>query len=291
MTTGPGPSTLGTMERIVSSYRLRLDGLSFLLVGTLALPPLALGYALAGAELAFALLLATIFMGLWRTNGDAALPGTFSLAWHQAPGLFTLVESLARRAGLRRMPEVRIVPGGQTNAAATLRGRLPVLIVTEALLARLDTRHLGAVLAHETAHLAHKDLVLFRLAHTLQAATLVLGTLTIVLALFAVPVAPELSLTWGLVAALSPAVSRLVVAALSRTREFAADLGAARLTGDPGALADTLEMIEYRPRTWWDWLAGRRSPVPSDPASDAFRTHPPTQERIRRLDLLARWAH
>lgn len=261
-----------------------------LLLAGLSLPPLALGYGLAGPELAFTLWGLTIVLGLWRTHGDAALPGTFALAWHEAPGLFALVESLARRAGLRRMPEVRIVPGGQTNAAATLRGRLPVLVVTEALLSRLDARHLGAVLAHETAHLAHHDLVVFRLAHTLQAATIVLGGLTLALAFFAVPLAPELSLVWGLAAALFPALSRFLVAALSRTREFAADLGAARLTGDPTALADALEFIEYRPRTWWDWLTGRRSPVPSDPASDAFRTHPPTPERIRRLDLLARMA-
>lgn len=278
------------MEALVSRYGRRLNAYSALLVAALALLPLALGYALAGPELALAFLATTVLMGLWRTSGNGALPGTFPLAWHQAPGLFTLIESLARRAGLKRMPEVRIVPGGQTNAAATLRGRVPVLVVTEALLAHLDTRHLGAVLAHETAHLAHRDLVVFRLAHTLQATTIVLGGLTLVLAAFAVPVAPELSVIWGLVAAVSPFLSRLLIAALSRTREFAADLGAARLTGDPAALAETLELIEYRPRTWWDWLMGRRSPMPTDPAADAFRTHPPTPERIRRLDLMARWA-
>jgi len=275
------------MEKMTTTYRRRLNGLSFLLVTALALPPLALGYALAGPELAVVFWVLVFAMGLWRTSGDAALPGTFALAWHEAPGLFTLVESLAQRAGLGRMPEIRIVPGGQINAAATLRGRLPVLVVTEALLARLDTRHLGAVLAHETAHLAHRDLELFRLAQTLQAATIVLSGLTLALAVFAVPVAPGLSVFWGVVAGVSPVLGRVLVAALSRTREFAADLGAARLTGDPSALADALELIEYRPRTWWDWLAGRRSPVPSDPASDAFRTHPPTPERVRRLDVLA----
>lgn len=278
------------MDRITTAYRRRLDGLSLVLVTTLALPPLALGYALAGPELALVFWSLILAMGLWRTADGTALPGTFALAWHEAPGLFTLVESLARRAGLKRMPEIRFVPGGQINAAATLRGRFPVLVVTQALLSRLDTRHLGAVLAHETAHLAHRDLVLFRLAHTLQAATMVLGGLTLAMALFAVPFAPELSVFWSLVSAGSPVLGRFLIAALSRTREFAADLGAARLTGDPSALADALELIEYRPRTWWDWLVGRRSPVPSDPASDAFRTHPPTPERVRRLDLLARWA-
>lgn len=272
-----------------SAYRTRLDLLSLALLVGLAVPPLALGYALAGWEMALLFFLMVVGLGLWRSGGNADLPGTFALGWHEAPGLLTLVESLARRAGLRRMPEVRIVPGGQTNAAATLRGRVPVLVVTEAILDRLDSRQLGAVLAHETAHLAHRDLEVFRLAHTFQAATVVLGSLTVAIALFTVPVDPTLSMFWGLVAAGAPALSRLMAAALSRAREFAADLGSAQLTGDPWALASALEVIEYRPRTWWDWVLGRRSPLPSDPAAEAFRTHPATPERIRRLDGMARY--
>lgn len=284
----PEPN-LGDMETLFKAYRRRLDGLSALLLVVLVSLPLALGYALAGLELALAFVGTTVVLGLVRTTGNADLPGTYRLAPHQAPGLFTLVESLARRAGLRRMPEVRLVPGGQTNAAATLRGNTPVLVVTEALLARLDARRLGAVLAHETAHLAHLDLVMFRLAFTLQAATAVLGTLTLTLALFALVFDPSMAVFWVVFSALAPVASRFLVAALSRTREFAADLGAARLTGDPQALADALETIEYRPRTWWDWLTGRRSPAPA-PAENAFRTHPATPERVRRLDFLARAA-
>lgn len=286
---GPSAPNLGHMETLFKAYRHRLDGLSAVLVVALVALPLALGYALAGLELALAFVGATVVLGLVRTTGNADLPGTYRLAPHQAPGLFTLVESLARRAGLGHMPEVRFVPGGQTNAAATLRGNTPVLVVTEALLARLDARRLGAVLAHETAHLAHRDLVVFRLAFTLQAATAVLGTLTLALALFALVFDPTMAVFWVVFSALAPVASRLLVAALSRTREFAADLGAARLTGDPQALADALETIEYRPRTWWDWLTGRRSPAP-DPAANAFRTHPATPERVRRLDFLARAA-
>lgn len=284
------PFYLGGMERVVTSYKTRLDGLSALLILAQGVLPLVLGYALAGPELALGFAAALTLVGLIRPLGNPELPGTYRLAPHQAPGLFTLVETLARRAGLRTMPEVRIVPGGQTNAAATLRGNQPVLVVTEALLARLDGRRLGAVLAHETAHLAHRDLIVFRLAHTFQAATVVLGGLVVAVTVFTVTFEPGLSLFWALVAALAPAASRFLLAALSRTREFAADLGASRLTGDPAALADALVLIEYRPRTWWDWLTGRRSPVPNDPASDAFRTHPPTPERVRRLNLLSRWA-
>lgn len=270
------------------AYRRHLTWLTLVWLTVLALPPLALGWALGGTTLALGLVGATLLFGLWGTGGGADLPGTHRLVPAQAPGLFALVDSLARQAGLRRMPEVRLVPGGQTNAAAMLRGSTPVLVVTEALLARLDARRLGAVLAHEVSHLAHGDLVLFRIARGLQAATVALGTVVLLLAVFTVFLAPATSLFWAAVAAVSPPVSRLAVAALSRTREFAADGGAVRLTGDPLALADALEQVEYRPRSWWDWLTGVRAPAPADPAGRAFRTHPPTPERVRRLTRMAR---
>jgi len=270
-----------------AAYRRRLNLASALLLGALGALPLVLAWGLVGPGAGALFWLAVLAAGLLRPGGDADLPGTLALHPGQAPGLFALVDSLARQAGLGRRPEVRFVPGGQTNAAALLRGRTPVLLVTEALLARLDTRRLAAVLAHETAHLAHGDLTVFRLALTFQAATLVLGVATAGLALIAATWAPTEALPWVVGAALAPSAARLLTAALSRTREFAADLGSARLTGDPAALADALEIIEYRPRTWFDWLWGRRVPRPSDPSGAAFRTHPPTAERIRRLDLLA----
>lgn len=278
------------MSSPVDRYRTRLDLLSAVILLGLVAPPLSLGFALAGWELALVFVTLTVLTAIVRTGGNPDLPGTFALRPSQAPGLFVMIESLARRAGLLRMPEVRILPGGQTNAAATLRGALPVLVVTEALLDHLDARKLGAVLAHETAHLAHRDLVLFRVAQTLRAATLVLAAMTGAVALVTASWDPVASLLWMLFSLASIPVSTALVASLSRTREFAADLGAARLTGDPGALADALETLEYRPRTWWDWWLGRRRPLPQDPAQAAFRTHPPTEERVRRLDWLARRA-
>src|SRR5689334_8608756 len=92
------PFYLRAMERIVPSYRTRLDWTSSLLIFSLALLPLVLGYALAGIELALVFLALVIALGLWRARGKTDLPGTFALSWHEAPGLFTLIESLARRA-------------------------------------------------------------------------------------------------------------------------------------------------------------------------------------------------
>ena len=277
------------MDRAASSYRARLNLLSVILVLGLASPLVVLGFGIAGPAFSWVFLVVATVMALIRTP-QKHLPGTYPLSPYEAPGLFTIVEALSRQAGLRRLPELRIVPGGQTNAAATLKEHRPVLVVTEALLSRLDARRLGAVLAHEISHIAHGDLVLFRVAQIYQIATAALGFLTAVLAVFSLAYDPVGSLWWMVAAVASSAVSRMLVAALSRTREFAADLGAARLTGDPAALADALETIEYRPRTWWEWLMGRRLPARAEPAADAFRTHPPTPERVRRLSLLAAWA-
>src|SRR5262249_14845299 len=130
------------MDTAVSSYRARLNVLTAILTLGLAAPIVLLGYALTGIEFSWVFLVVATVMALVRTPRQP-LSGTFPLSPYEAPGLFTLIESLARRAGLKRMPEVRIVPGGQTNAAATLRGNRPVLVVTETLLGRLDTRRLG----------------------------------------------------------------------------------------------------------------------------------------------------
>lgn len=269
-------------------YQLRLNGLTVLIVSALLFLNGFLAMSLLGPELSVIVLAATIFLGLARPKGSPEVLGTYPIEPYEAPGLHALVDTLGRRAGLARSPEVRFVPGGQVNAAAMLSGRTPVLIVTEALLHRLDARRLGAVLAHEVAHLANKDLELFRFALTLQASSMILAALSLGVSVFLVLMNFAIPLVSLLVAALSPLMTRFFVSALSRTREFAADLGSSRLTGDPLALADALEWIEYRPRTWWDWVWGRRYPVPQQTTNNAFRTHPPTEERIGRLLRLAR---
>jgi len=275
----------------VRAYHLRLSFLTGLLVTTMLLLPLALGAVLAGWEWSAVFILLTSAMGLFRTHRSPDLPGTVALLPWQAPGLFTLIESLSERAGLRQVPEVRWVPGGQVNAAALLRGSTPVLVLTENLLAALDVRKLGAVLAHEASHLAHRDLLMFRVAITWQAATLVLSGLTILLSPLAVRYDTPGTIAAVLLAVIEPLLARWLFAVLSRTREFAADLGSVRLTGDPVSLADALEAIEYRPRTWWERIIGQRVRSQASTSEKFFRTHPPTTERIRRLNWISkRWS-
>jgi heat shock protein HtpX len=162
------------------------------------------------------------------------------------------------------------------------------MALTDGLLRSLDSRELAAVLAHETAHAAHGDLDLMNLADVISRVTAALSMagqflLVLNLPLLLLGAAP---VSWALVLVLvfAPGASSLLQLALSRTREFSADAEAARLTGDPLALASALGKMERAESGFWSgvFLPGNRSPHPS-----LLRTHPAHAERIARLRELA----
>ena len=205
----------------------------------------------------------------------------------EAPGLYDVVETLSRRAGLP-MPRVAIIPGEQPNAFAT--GRNPkhaVVAATEGILRILDRDEIEGVMAHELAHVRHRDMLISSVAATLAGAIMVLarfglffgggdrdrggGALAILLVI------------------LAPLAAMIVQAAISRSREFAADAGGAEISGKPRALASALQKLE---------ATARRVPLQGNPATahmfivhpfrgggftKMFSTHPPTEERVARL--------
>lgn len=201
----------------------------------------------------------------------------------EAPQLWRMLEVLARRAGLPAVPRPHYVPSRMINAFAVGNRRNSAIALTDGLLGSLTPRELLAVLAHETAHIANGDLRVMNLADyvsRLTGAFAMLGLLLLVMALPGVWMG-QLEVQWLglLLLAVSPHLARLAQMGLSRVREFDADLGAARLTGDPAALASALARIEAVARGWRGWLIpGWGNPEPS-----WLRTHPPTAERIRRL--------
>jgi heat shock protein HtpX len=143
------------------------------------------------------------------------------------------------------------------------------------------------VLAHEVAHIAHHDLRVMGLADYISRLTHLLAMTGQLMLLVMLPfvLAGSVGINlWGLVAlAISPHLALLAQLGLSRTREFDADLAAARLTGDPAGLASALAKIEQVSRGWRSWLLpGWGNPDPS-----WLRTHPATHERIARLVELA----
>lgn len=212
------------------------------------------------------------------------LYGARPLAETEAPDLARVVRLLAARAGLPAAPRLYRLPSRMMNAFSTGAGPEAVLCLTDGLIARMPARELIGVLAHEIAHVAHGDIRVMALADMVSRMTAIMSMIGILLVLFHLPavIAGHESLPLASVAALvvAPTLGTLLQLALSRAREFDADLGAAELTGDPEGLARALARLEQVQGRMWEAAlpTGPRIPDPS-----ILRTHPETQERVRRL--------
>lgn len=203
----------------------------------------------------------------------------------QFPAGTAIVEELARRAGLAATPKLYVVPSRMLNAFAVGRREDSAIAITDALARRLTTRELAGVLAHETSHIAHEDVKVMAFADMVSRYTSVMSTVGIFSAFLNIGGAAGgfgIQVPWFAVLVLifAPTVGGLLQLALSRTREFDADLGAAMLTGDPDGLASALTKLERAQGRMWEglMLPGGRLPGPS-----ILRSHPPTKERIARL--------
>jgi len=201
-----------------------------------------------------------------------------------AATLHAALAELATRAGLGTVPTLYYVPSRMVNAFGVGRPDQAAIAVTDGLLRNLDARETIGVLAHEVSHIRSDDMWVMGLADMfsrLTGALSLFGQLLLVVNLPLVLFA-AVRIDWFaiLILILAPNISALAQLGLSRTREYDADLNAARLTGDPEGLARALLKIERVQGAWLSRLffPGRRIPEPS-----LLRTHPPTAERIRRL--------
>ena len=208
--------------------------------------------------------------------------------------LYRIVANLAQRAGLP-MPRVYIIPEASPNAFAT--GRNPqhaAVAATEGILQILDDDELEGVLAHELAHVKHRDILISSVAATMAGAIIMIA---------------RFAMFWGgsrddrdggnpiaaiAMMILAPIAATLIQAAISRSREFDADAGGAAITGNPLGLASALRKIES---------ASKVVPLDANPATahmfiikpfsvsgllGLFSTHPPTEARIAALTELSR---
>ena len=207
----------------------------------------------------------------------------------QLPEVHQVVERLAERAGLERPPALYYVPSAMLNAFAVGQRDNAAIAVTDGLLRTLTLRELAGVLAHEISHIRNNDLWLMGLADMVGRLTQVMTSFGLVLVIFGLPLwltgaagLPLLLLIPLLVFA--PQLALLLQLALSRAREFDADLDAAGLTRDPEGLASALIKLERFHQGFWErvLLPGRGQPEPS-----MLRTHPPTEERVARLRQLS----
>lgn len=235
----------------------------------------------------------------WYFSDQAALASYQAqpMTREQAPDLYDMIAKLSDRAEIP-MPKVFLVPTESPNAFAT--GRDPnhaAVAVTQGILNLLSSEELEGVLAHELTHIRNRDTLTQAVAGTLGGAVTFVGRILTLGALYG-PVtrdtrrgANPIGLLFLIV--LAPLSAALIQMAISRTREFAADLGSAQITQNPTALASALEKLEQ---------VGHQIPMHGNPAMSPllivnplsaeglqtlFRTHPPTEERIRRLIEMA----
>ncbi len=219
----------------------------------------------------------------------------------EAPRLYAMVHSLSQRAGLP-MPRVYIIPTQTPNAFAT--GRNPqhaAVAVTEGILNLLSREELEGVLAHELAHIKHRDILISTIAATLAGAIMMLANMARWAAFFGGFGGRDDEDRGGgvfgllLLAILAPLAAMLIQMAISRSREYLADEGGARIAGSPDGLANALEKLEYAARHGYHLDANPATahlfivnPLSSRSLMSLFSTHPPMEERIRRLRSMRR---
>jgi len=170
------------------------------------------------------------------------------------------------------------------NAFTVGRRDESAIAVTDGLLRLLDSREMTGVLAHEVSHIRSNDTWVMSVADLFSRLTNILSLLGLLLLFINLPLIllSYVSISWLAILNLifAPNLSALAQLGLSRTREYDADMSAARLTGDPRGLARALVKIERCSSSFFEriFLPGRRIPEPS-----MLRTHPPTEERVQRL--------
>ncbi len=212
----------------------------------------------------------------------------------EAPEFVGLVEQLARRAGLP-MPRVFLIDSDQPNAFAT--GRNPdnaAVAATTGLLKRLSREEIAGVMAHELAHVRNRDTLIMTITATLAGAISMLSNF----ALFFGGNRDNPMGIFGLIALmiLGPLAAAFVQMAISRAREYGADAGGAEICGQPLWLASALERIHQAAEVIDNQTAERNpataqlfivNPLHAHSIDGLFSTHPPVEERIRRLRAMA----
>lgn len=195
------------------------------------------------------------------------------------------MERLSTKAGLPAVPVLYYLPDTGMNSFAVGRREDAAVVLTDGMLRSLSLREIVAVLAHEIAHIAHNDLDIMQLADTVSRMTRLMAFVGLAVAVVSIPAAlfGDGHVPWFgvLILIFAPTFAGLLQFALSRTREFEADLEAAALTGDPAGLALALGKIDRIVNATWRRLVLARGDQPS-----LLRSHPPTAERIERLHSL-----
>jgi heat shock protein HtpX len=268
-----------------------------LLLGLLSGILLAIGEALGGSNglvTAFGFAVVMNFVSYWFSD-KIVLKMYRAQEVGPEHKLWILTRRLATQAGLP-MPKVYVIPDGSPNAFAT--GRNPshaAVAATEGIMRLLNDQELEGVIAHELAHVKHRDILISSVAATVAAAIMMMARMAQFAALFggggsnrderggSNPIAMLATII------LAPIAAMLVQAAISRSREFQADAGGAKIAGNSHGLMNALRKLE---------TGSKQIPLDANPATahmfiikpfsaggllGMFSTHPPTEQRIQAL--------
>lgn len=277
---------------------------TFMLMAALSALFMVAGQAMGGRSglmLALMMALAMNFFAYWFSDKMAlSMNRAREVSSAEAPELHSLVAGLAQRAGLPK-PRVYLIASDTPNAFAT--GRNPehsAVAVTQGLLRLLNRDELEGVLAHELGHIKNRDILVSSIAAVMAGAISYLATMTQWALLFGFGRGSDDDGDMGgvigslVMMIVAPIAAALIQMAISRSREFQADATGARISGRAAALASALRRLdEYNHRLPMDVNPATAqmyivNPLTAGTVANLFSTHPPIQERIRRLTASVR---
>ncbi len=276
-----------TTRRSNFSAMIRTTLLLGLLTGLLVV----IGAIIGGPKVAFLFLIGALFFNMiqfWFSDKIALkMAGAKPVSEQENPRLYQMVRELTTRAGLP-MPALYVIPQEQPNAFAT--GRNPehsAVAVTQGILDILSEDELRGVLGHELTHVKHRDILITTIAASIGGA---ITYIAYMLMWFGGDDNSPLGLISALaLALLAPIAAALIQMAVSRQREFSADAGGAEMCGNPESLASALLRLEGGVEAAPMQVNQATEPLyiikpfKGGGIAGLFSTHPPTEERVRRL--------